>query len=138
MYMLDLLGVKMYVVNDPRLLPMITKAHKVISFTPFVKVAAARIAGNSKPACDLFDGPLLHDYIHSIKMTLSPGRSLDEMNLRTGQVSVLEVKNLIDAGRETRVRLLEWARHAVVQASSCGIFGAEHPFRDMIVERAFW
>ncbi|KAI0449782.1 cytochrome P450 [Xylaria acuta] len=138
MYTIDLLKVKMYVCNDLRLLPLITKAHKVISFTPFVKVSAERIAGNSRPACNLFDGSLLQDYSQSIKATLAPGRPLDEMNMRTGQVSVIEVGNLVKDGKGNRISLLEWARHTAIQASSNGVFGAEHPFRNLKVEKAFW
>ncbi|KAI0903585.1 cytochrome P450 [Ustulina deusta] len=138
MYAIDLVNVKVYVAKDLRLLPLIAKAHRIISFAPFVRVSAEKIAGNSRPACDLFNSPLLHDYSHSIKVTLSPGRPLDEMNMRTAQVSVLEIDSLVSVGKGKRILLLEWVRHAVIQASSNGIFGAEHPFHDLKVESAFW
>ncbi|KAI0118645.1 cytochrome P450 [Nemania sp. FL0031] len=137
-YMIDLLNVKMYVANDVSLLPLIMKAHKIISFAPFVKVSAEKIAGNSRSACDLFNGPLLHDYGRSMRMALAPGRPLDEMNMRTGQMSNLAIDNLVKAGKGKRILLLEWARHTVMQASSNGAFGAEHPFRDAKVQKAFW
>ncbi|KAI1349205.1 cytochrome P450 [Xylaria sp. FL0043] len=137
-YTVDLLNVKMYITNDVHLLPLITKAHKTVSFSPFLKVAAERIAGNSKPACDLFDGLLLQDYSHSIKTALSPGEILDAINVRTGQASVLEIDSIVNDGEGKRIRLLDWVRHIVIQASSNGMFGTEHPFRDRTVEKAFW
>ncbi|KAK5624994.1 hypothetical protein RRF57_000710 [Xylaria bambusicola] len=79
----------MYITNDLNLLPLITKAHKVISFTPFIKYSAEKIAGNSKSACGLFDGDLLQKYSHSIKTTLLPGTPPDDMNIRTGERVVL-------------------------------------------------
>lgn len=138
MYALDLINVKMYVCNDPNLVPLVTKAHKTISFTPFVKVAAERIAGNSRHGCDLFDGPLLYHFSHSIKTTLSPGLALDEMNLRTGQSTLLEIDALLENGKTKPIQLLEWARQTVIQASSSGVFGSGHPFLDPKVQKAFW
>jgi hypothetical protein len=50
--------------------------------------------------------------------------------------ALLNFSSLEQPGRE--IRLLEWARHAVVQASSCGVYGTKHPFLDIEVEKAFW
>lgn len=41
-------------------------------------------------------------------------------------------------GRPKQIFLLDWARHAVVQASSCGVYGANHPFVKREVEDAYW
>lgn len=140
MYTIDGLNIKMYVLNDRRLAPLIMKAHNTLSFRPFIKVTADKLAGNSKPACDLFDGPLLDDYSHSIRMTLSPGTALDEMNLRMAHEAAAAIGNLVHGGVSNRktIKLFEWSRHTVVQATSCGAFGPRHPFLDAKVERAFW
>lgn len=83
---------------------------------------------------------MVDDLSHSVKMSLTPGPHLDELNLKMGKRALVELDLLLDAksGRGQQVYLFEWARHAVVQASSCGVYGEEHPFLDPEVEKAFW
>lgn len=80
----------------------------------------------------------MDEYGHSLRATLAPGPWLDEQNLRMGQGNATQVDALITDGKEDKIWLLEWVRHIVVQANSCGVFGKEHPFLDLEVEKAFW
>lgn len=68
---------------------------------------------------------------------LAPGPGLDVQNLRMGERSLVDVAELAGAAAG-EVRLMEWCRRTVVQATSCGIFGVDHPFVDPEVEAAFW
>ena len=52
-----------------------------------------------------------------------------------GKRLLVDIDDLLGA---KKIYLLEWARRAVVQASSCGVYGEEHPFLDPEVEKAFW
>ncbi|KAI8960547.1 cytochrome P450 [Daldinia sp. FL1419] len=137
-YTLPILNTKVYVNNSLRLMPLIQKASKTISFRPFIEISAQKIAGNTYAGAKLFDGPLVDDFDHILKKTLAPGPWLDEQNLRTGQVAVAHVDDLVNGGKGKRMWLQEWARHVIVQASSSGVFGKEHPFLDPVVEGKFW
>lgn len=87
------------------------------------------------------------DFSRAMRLSLAPGPHLDEMNERMGIQALREVDALSDEaawhqqsnnGRPFQILLLKWARHAVTQASSCGVYGRQHPFLDPKVENAFW
>lgn len=73
-------------------------------------------------------------------MSLAPGPHLDELNLRMGKRVLVDIDALLNANtdRGQQTYLLEWARHAVIQASSCAVYGEKHPFLDPEVEKAYW
>lgn len=88
----------------------------------------------------IFGGTLADDLSHSVKMSLAPGPHLDELNLRMGKRVLVDIDALLnaDTDRGQQTYLLEWARHAVIQASSCAVYGEKHPFLDPEVEKAYW
>lgn len=135
-----MLHYKIYVSAVPRLLPHIQKQSKALSFRPFLQIVARKHGDASKEAYDIFGGTVTDDLSHSVKMNLNPGESLDELNLRMGKRALIEVDALSNAnsGRGQQIYLLEWARHAVIQATSCAIYGEKHPFLEPEVETAFW
>ncbi|KAF3063880.1 Cholesterol 7-alpha-monooxygenase [Daldinia childiae] len=137
-YTLPIFNAKIYVSNSLRLVPLIQKASKTLSFRPFHKTSIQKISGCSAAGANLFDGSLTDDYDRILRTTLAPGPWLDEQNLRMGHSSAAQIDAMIKDGEEKKILLLEWARHIIVQASSCGIFGQEHPFLDPEVEKAFW
>ena len=55
-----------------------------------------------------------------------------------GQRVLIDIHSLLDAEGGRQVHLLKWARHAVVQATSCGVYGTAHPFLDPEIENAYW
>jgi hypothetical protein len=59
------------------------------------------------------------------------------MNQRMGRRTLIELDRLLD-GPPNQIGLLEWARHVITQASSCGVYGMQHPFLDPEVDKAFW
>ncbi|KAI1477955.1 cytochrome P450 [Daldinia eschscholtzii] len=140
MYTLAAFNTKFYVCNSLRLMPLIQKASKTVSFRPFIKTAADKIAGSSSAGGELFSGALVDDYEHILRATLAPGPWLDEQSLRMGRSCAALVDTLLGGGGEEgkKIWLLGWVRHIVMQASGCGIYGQEHPFRDPVVAKAFW
>jgi hypothetical protein len=97
---------------------------------------AAKLLGDaSDRTVEIFGTDMVDDFAMCMKNGLAPGPHLDEQNLRMGNRAILDVDELVN---KSEVHLVEWVRHAVVQASSCGVFGTEHPWRDPKVEAAFW
>ncbi|KAK8043802.1 hypothetical protein PG994_012640 [Apiospora phragmitis] len=137
-YTLDCVALKIYVSRSRRLIPIIQKASKTLSFRPFVKVVAREMAGNSEEACDLFDGSFVDEYSQVVKSALLPGTHQDDQNLRMAHSVISLVDDLVNGGKGKTIGLLEWTQHLIVEATSCGFFGVEHPFKDPEVERAFW
>ncbi|KAI9927014.1 hypothetical protein ASPWEDRAFT_55317 [Aspergillus wentii DTO 134E9] len=136
-YLLPMLHFKIYISASPRLLPHIQKHSKALSFRPFLQIVARKHGDASKEAYDIFGGTVTDDLSHSVKMNLNPGESLDDLNLRMGKRALLEV-NALSEKIGQQIYLLEWARHAVIQATSCAVYGDKHPFLDPDVETAFW
>ncbi|KAI1800964.1 cytochrome P450 [Daldinia bambusicola] len=140
-YAVPILHNKIYVCNSLRLMPLIQKSFRTISFRPWLKTTAERVAGNSHDVVKLFGGPLADDFEKIIRSTLTPGPWLDAQNLRMAQSCSALINSLVSGigGEQGRkVWLLGWVRHLVVQASGSGIYGQEHPFLDPAIEEAFW
>ncbi|KAI1866724.1 uncharacterized protein JN550_007577 [Neoarthrinium moseri] len=141
LYTLGIFNYKIYVSNSNRLMPLIQKASKSLSFKPFMQTATKTHSGASDETYHIFgNSDMLDSYSHAMKTSLAPGPHLDEQNLRMGKRVMADIDALLNHSQsETqRVKLLEWARHAIVQASSCGVYGEHHPFVRSEVERAYW
>lgn len=142
---MSILNFKLYTSTSTRLLPAIQRQSKALSFRPMIQHVARRWGDASDETNAIFGGShLVTDFSRAMKLSLAPGPHLDEQNTRMGNRALLEIDELLllsssgpnQLGRQ--IRLLQWARHAVVQASSCGVYGARHPFIDPEVEQAFW
>lgn len=107
-----------------------------------IQHVARRWGDASDETNEAFGGPLVEDFSHAMRMSLAPGPALDEQNKRMAERALLDIDTLVSSsGSKTdgsKIMLLDWARHVVTQASSCGVYGNEHPFLDPEVEQAFW
>ncbi|KHO00583.1 Cytochrome P450 [Metarhizium album ARSEF 1941] len=122
----------------PRNIP---KHAKTLSFRPFLQITARKHGDASDKTYEIYGGDLTDRLSHAVRSSLAPGSHLDEQNLRMGKRVLLEVDDLLGRGAASgaqSIRLLEWTRHLVVQASSCGVYGDQHPLLDPEVEGAFW
>ncbi|KAK4185839.1 cytochrome P450 [Podospora australis] len=131
-YSLGVLGFKIYITKTTRLTQLVAKS-KTLSFTPFLKVPADAV---SSEAFGLFDGALLDKFSTGTKEALAPGPHLDAQNLRMGRQLLIHANEML-ASNEA-VGLFAWAKHAIVQATAVGLYGAEHPFKNREVEDALW
>lgn len=136
-YTLGIFTFKLYVCDSSRLFPAIQKNSKTLSFRPFSQLVAKNFGNASDEAHRLY-GTSMNDDIHrSDRLSLAPGPYLDEQNLRMGDQVLVELDQLLNSPRKS-IQLLEWVRHAVVQASSCGVWGTQHPYLDPEVEKTYW
>lgn len=135
MYTLGMVATKIYVVKSQHLVPAVQKASKTLSFRPFIQ-KAAKVMGDASPRVhELFGGELLDKTSVAMRSSLAPGPHLDAQNLRMGRRVLVDVDVLLES---SQVKLMEWTTHAIVQATSCGVYGEAHPFRDQEVADAFW
>ncbi|KAH8196588.1 hypothetical protein TruAng_009246 [Truncatella angustata] len=140
-YTLGVLNHKLYVCNSNRLMPFISKSSKTLSFKPFIQTSTKTHCGANDDTYRIHgDGEFLDKISHAMRQSLAPGAHLDHQNMGMGNRVMVDVDALLaeEGGRPREIHLLEWARHAVVQASSTGIYGETHPFTDPEVEKAYW
>ncbi|KAL8383421.1 hypothetical protein RB595_006939 [Gaeumannomyces hyphopodioides] len=138
-YSLDVLSFKVYISASSRLLPLIQKHSRALSFRPFLELTARKYGDASEVAHAIYAGSLPDDLSQAVKATLAPGPHLDSLSLRMGNRVLLEIDRLVpNPGTPKATYLLRWARHAVVQATSCAVYGDDHPFVDPDVENAYW
>ncbi|KAG5928684.1 hypothetical protein E4U42_000162 [Claviceps africana] len=120
---------------------MIQRQSKSLSFRPFLQVTARKFGDASDVTYEIFGGDMPERLSRAVRSLLLPGQHLDEQNLRMGNRVLVELNNLmanINMSRPRSINLLEWTRHLVVQASSCGVYGNYHPLLNPKVEQAFW
>ncbi|KAF4124352.1 Cytochrome P450 [Geosmithia morbida] len=135
-YTLGCFNFKVYISATSRLLPFIQKKSRALSFRPFLQLVARKYGDASDAAYEIFGGSLPDDLSQSVKMCLAPGRHLDDLSLRMGKRVLVDIDDLLSSGE--KAPLLSWARHAVVQATSCAVYGEDHPFLDREVESSYW
>ncbi|KAF5022686.1 hypothetical protein F66182_5234 [Fusarium sp. NRRL 66182] len=139
-YTVAIFNTKLYIAKTSRLTSIIQKASRTVSFRPFMQTAAKKMGDANPGTYKAFGTDWTDDFSHCHKRSLAPGPRLDEQNLRMVERALVDVDALLGSGKDgvSNVFLLEWTRFAVVQASACGIFGVEHPFRDPKIDEAFW
>ncbi|KAG8417042.1 hypothetical protein J3459_013009 [Metarhizium acridum] len=133
MHSLGIFNYKIYVSTSSRLLPMIQKQSKSLSFRPFLQITARKHGDASDKTYEIYGGDLTYHLSHAVRTSLAPGPHLDEQNLRMGKRVLIEIDDLLNRGgpfEARNIHLLEWKRHLVVQASSCGVCGDQHPLLD--------
>lgn len=134
-FTIAIFNLKLYISNSHRLNAFIQKNSKSLSFRPFIKVTV-KAFGDASPETDkLFEGALLDDFSHAMKNGLAPGPQLDEQNLRMGIAAVRHVDELVE---KEEIVLIKWVDDAIVQATSAGVYGKNHPYTDPKVVAAFW
>lgn len=140
MYTLGVFNLKVYVCNTRRLFPAIQRQAKTLSFRPFSQMAVKKYSDCSDRTFDLQGGWMGEEEHSATRVALAPGPGLDDQNLRMGNETLDQFENLAKGteGDGKTIWLLEWVREVIMQASSTGVFGANHPFRDPKVGASFW
>ncbi|OAA53194.1 Cytochrome P450 [Cordyceps fumosorosea ARSEF 2679] len=146
-FTLGILHLKLYTSVSTRLMPLIQRQpQRQLSFLPMLRHVARRWGGASDETDALFARTdLAADLSRAMRTSLAPGPHLDAQNLRMARRALVDVDELLGRVREQEqkgggytVKLLEWTRHAAMQASSCGVYGNNHPFLDPEIAAAFW
>lgn len=110
---------------------------KAISLRPFLRTANKIHGQISDDAHATFHGDLVEDFSNRTKEAMAPGPHMDDQNLRMGWESISEVTELLSR-KSDEFDLFEWSKNVIVQATGVGLFGSEHPFKDMKVANAMW
>jgi hypothetical protein len=139
-YALKIFNYKLYVVNARRLVPLVQRLSKTLSFTPFQRFAQKVLVDTSDYALDIHNNPdFMRDFDTITRMSLSPGSHLDYQNLRTIEsLNKCLDKFLIANTEPKQVAFYKWSRHIVAIAASDGLYGKSNPFHDQQLEDAFW
>jgi hypothetical protein len=126
---------------------LIQRNSKTLSFDPFAVMTSKKMADASEHVLHQLTTDFAHVHHKTMRNSLqTPSSENDRMNALMASQAARHVDNLVldavrmaaDGTTSKQVMLLDWVRHLVVQASSCGVYGLEHPFRDPEVEAAFW
>lgn len=140
-YTVGIFHFKIYVCNTRRLMPVIQRHSKTLSFDPFNQLATKKYGNCSDRTYDLHGGPMTHELSVIHRNALGPGPALDDQNAR---MAVDVTEQLDKVAREAggldgkKVMLLDWVRHLIIQASATGVWGRKHPFIEPKVEAGFW
>ncbi|MCJ1248352.1 hypothetical protein MMC30_005569 [Trapelia coarctata] len=139
---LKLFTAKIYVVSSLPLISAVHRNSRTISFTPFVKLAAARLSGLGQETLKHFDKDeqrlgLSLDTVKATEHALHPDRDGASMNLSM----LTHLKELLDEAsmvKDEPQHLLAWVKHGITQASTRAMYGPLNPFLDKDLEDAFW
>lgn len=137
-YTIGIANLKIYASTSTRLLPAIQRHSKTLSFAPLLQTIAQKWGGATGNIVDLFGDPdWMARFRQMMKSALAPADKLDEQNLRTANRALMDMEELT-RHPGGQINLLEWSRHVITQATSCGVYGINHPFLDPEVEKAWW
>ncbi|KAF4999358.1 hypothetical protein FGRMN_2499 [Fusarium graminum] len=111
-YTVAIFNTKLYVAKTARLIPVIQKASKTLSFRPFMQTAAKLMGGANPQTIEVFGTEWVDSFSHAHKQGLAPGPSLDEQNLRMGDRALIDIEQLLPKEKDgvSKVLLCEWAR----------------------------
>ncbi|KAJ5115091.1 cytochrome P450 [Penicillium alfredii] len=140
-FSLNMLFSKAYVITSPALLQAAQRNNKFLSFDPFLMTSTERIAGvHSRKVLKLLRGKqsggdgIAGEIMHAMTPTLF-GTALDRMNERMVELLPPFVDELGDA---PTLDLYSWCQHAITVASTDATYGPLNPYKDKVVEDAFW
>ncbi|KAN0121753.1 cytochrome P450 [Hyaloscypha variabilis] len=141
-YTIGIFNFKIYVINSRRLIPLVQRLSKTLSFTPFQQFATRVYIDCSSHTVDLHGNPdFTRDLDKVTRAALTPGPHLDYQNSRTVKSLNESLDELLlgsSPNDPVRIRLYQWSRDAVTLAATNGVFGSSNPFLDKKIEGAFW
>ncbi|KAF2009352.1 cytochrome P450 [Aaosphaeria arxii CBS 175.79] len=142
---LRLPGLRIYVLNKASLINTAQKQRHALSFGPIMSDAIGRIAGTSKITNGAISKDLLTDdgfllgFNKAVYHTISPGSSLKALTTQAAITFLNRIDTLqLDMEGKCRVSLSAWIRSTILQGTTDAVYGASNPFRDPIIERAWY
>lgn len=131
----------MYVVNATKLIPILQKHWRTISFAA-IAADAGHLVGLSKEAVKLMHDDLTSDDSFSLSWpkyvmsAMSPGHDLDSMNRTAIEVFASQTETL-RTSTSVKVGLWQWTRRTMVMATTEAVWGPQNPWRDPAVAEAW-
>lgn len=138
---LRLPGIRLYVVNDNSLIPIIERQTRTLSFAPLEFHATTTILGTSKATNETMARDPGSDQNHfavfrkTVRPVLARGPSLDAMFKRAFRTMSQSLEKQLASGSPRKVKLFAWTGHEITLAGTNAEYGEANPFRDSSVER---
>lgn len=142
-YTLRLPGSRLYIVNDTRLIPVVQKQVRALSFAPLLVRVFSHFMGFSPAALSIAGADAVehHGFVHQMTVqtgqALAPGPNLDALNAKAVSILNASLSALSAKEAPTVVKLFEWASHEIMMATTDAIYGPRNPFRDPAVREAY-
>ncbi|KAI4598665.1 hypothetical protein KJ359_002556 [Pestalotiopsis sp. 9143b] len=143
-YTLRLPGSRLYIVNDTRLIPVVQKQVRALSFAPLLVRVFSHFMGFSPAALSIAGADAVehHGFVHQMTVqtgqALAPGPNLDALNAKAVSILNASLSALSAKEAPTVVKLFEWASHEIMMATTDAIYGPRNPFRDPAVREAYY
>ncbi|KAI0431593.1 cytochrome P450 [Xylaria sp. FL1042] len=138
---ISLFGSRVYAVFSVPLIQSIQRESKALAFQPIQAKFSVKLCGVSSEAYRILERDMQTEtgeygnIYTAMHHALSPGKPFQDMS-RMMVNRVCDTIDGIHAG--SSVRLDEWLRHHVTQATTDAVYGPHNPFQNPEVERAFW
>jgi hypothetical protein len=140
-FTLDFLFFKAYVINSSKLVAVIQRHHRTISFDRFLTTLAKRMLALSEKGYEAFrdsqsgGGGVTHTVLNAMHSSLL-GEGLDKMN----RTMMKNLELFIDevAQQEGDFDLYKWCEHTITLASTNSVYGRLNPYKSKVIEEAFW
>lgn len=140
-YTLRLPFFRIYVVNSTKLIPVLQKQWRTISFAA-IAADAGSLVGMSKEAVEVMHRDLTDEKSFSVSWprfitpVMGPGQELDAINRKAIEVFAAEMGKLRGQGT-TKVGLWQWTRQAMVTSTTEAVWGPQNPYRDPVIAEAW-
>ncbi|KAI5917892.1 cytochrome P450 [Camillea tinctor] len=142
-YTLRMPWMRIYIINSTPLITTVQSQFKALSFAAIEASIAANVIGVNKATNDIIgsdvnkEGSYLMSFPKYVHSALSAGPGLDAMNRRSIQVITQSLDRCAQGGPRT-IRMFEWVRHELLLATTEGVYGPKNPFRDPVMENAWY
>ncbi|KAK0727677.1 cytochrome P450 [Lasiosphaeria miniovina] len=143
-YTLRFPGVRMYVVNAPRLIPLIERQTATLSFAPVESAATAAVLGTSDATNRIMAAdPASPDnhfavFRKTVRPVLAPGPFLAAMFMRSFTTMSRSLDVQFGGGRAgVTTKLLAWTGREITLAGTTAEYGEANPFSEPDVYQAW-
>lgn len=142
-YTLGILNYKIHVINSRRLIPLVQRLSKTLSFTPFQQLTNKVLSDCTNYTVELHGDPdFMRELDKATRTALAPGTQLDSQNLKAADILVKSVDDLASdcsGSKPVRIQFWDWSTHVVTIASTNGVYGgSSNPFLKRELEETFW
>lgn len=135
----------MYILNSPELAVALQRNSKTLSFQAYAVKLAVKLCGLSPEATKIVTTHIHEEesagfgaaFLNIVHSKLSLGHSLNQL-VRTANLGIAASVNKLDGETPKRIDLMQWLRHAITLAATNAAYGPANPFKNEVVEEAYW
>lgn len=143
---LDMFFTKFYVITSPDLMQAVQRNAKTLRLEPLLFFSAKYISGisdqrtlNLLKEIDAGGEGFSSQILHAMTPALS-GKALDIMNIQMIQLLQPFIEKLggSKSGESFIFDLYEWCKDATIAASTEAAYGPMNPYKDKVIQDAWW